>query len=325
MHTGHDHPFLFGRSTAPDAVPQVRSRHATVSPSWTVQSLRPLWAVAPAGAALLLLLPLVAGAPNAAAATPARDAGLSSPILLPAAPNGRQLAVTDYGATPNMNTNDDSAAFRGAISAARAGDEVVVPAGNFVFTTPNVALKDGVGIRGESGATITATFTSSSSNAGSSIFSAPSGTDNLTISGLRLTSSGGQPLNFPLWIGNTSGSNVSRIAIRNMKIDGFYQMAIAVRNGDNITIENNVISDALATGGGGEGYGIMIGYPNATNNRVAGNTIRGPAMRHGILLQYRTHHNLVENNQVSQTTQDAYDLHGEDEFSNELRNNTAVD
>src|SRR5688500_7614908 len=70
MLTGHDHPSFFDRSTAPDAVPQVHPRHATVSPKWTVHSLRSLWALPPAGAALLLLLPLVAGGPNAAAATP---------------------------------------------------------------------------------------------------------------------------------------------------------------------------------------------------------------------------------------------------------------
>ena len=79
-------------------------------------------------------------------------------------------------------------------------------------------------------------------------------------------------------------------------------MAISVRNGDNVTIEKNTISDALATGDGGQGYGIMIGYPKATNNRVADNVVRGPAMRHGILLQYGTHHNLVEHNTVTRTT-----------------------
>ena len=48
-------------------------------------------------------------------------------------------------------------------------------------------------------------------------------------------------------------------------------------------------------------------------------------MRHGILLQYSAHHNLVEGNRVSKTVYDAYDLHGEDESSNELRNNVATD
>jgi parallel beta-helix repeat protein len=274
---------------------------------------------------VLLLVPLGISGPAAGAATAAYDAGPTAAITLPAAPTGKQLSVTAYGATPGQDSNDDSTAFRNAVSAAKAGDEIVVPAGNYVFKKPNVILKSGVSIRGESGAIITTKFTTSSDNAGSSVFSASAGTNNLTLSGLRLTSSGGKALNYPLWIGGSSGSNVSRIAIRNMQIDRFYDMAISVRNGDNITVENNLIKDALATGGGGEGYGIMIAYPKATNNRVVGNTVQGPAMRHGVLLQYSAHHNLVENNRVTKTTQDAYDLHGEDEYSNELRNNVAED
>jgi parallel beta-helix repeat protein len=306
-----------------------RPRHATVRAQRKISPpgrRHLLWAAAPAaGALLLVLVPLGLSGPAAGAATPAYDAGPTAAIKLPAAPTGQQISVLDKGATPGQDSDDDSAAFRKAISDARSGQVIIVPAGNYVFTKPNVVLKSGVSIRGESGAVITTKFTSSSDNAGSSVFSASAGTNNLTLSGLRLTSSGGKALNNPLWIGSSSGSNVSRIAIRDMQIDKFYKMAIGVRNGDNITIENNLIKDALATGGGGEGYGIMIGYPKATNNRVVGNTVAGPAMRHGILLQYSAHHNLVENNRVTKTVYDAYDLHGEEEFSNELRNNVAED
>ena len=304
----------------PATPPPVRSGR---SGRWSVVDSGGSWARRPGP--LLILLPLGVTGPAAGAATPARDAGPTSTVQLPAAPSGKQLKVTDapYGATAGKDSDDDSAAFRSAIAAAKAGDEVLVPKGNYVFKKPNVVLKDGVSITGESGAVITAKFTSSSDNAGSSLFSAPAGTDNLTISGLRLTSSGGKALNYPLWIGSSSGSNVSRIAIRNVQIDKFYRMAISVRNGDNVTIEKNTIKDALATGDGGQGYGIMIGYPKATNNRVADNVVQGPAMRHGILLQYGAHHNLVEDNRVTKTKYDAYDLHGEDEYANELRDNTA--
>lgn len=67
----------------------------------------------------------------------------------------------------------------------------------------------------------------------------------------------------------------------------------------------------------------MIGYPRSTNNRVINNRVEGPAMRHGVLLQYSAHHNLVESNTVVRTTYDAFDLHGEDEYGNELRSNVA--
>ena len=63
-------------------------------------------------------------------------------------------------------------------------------------------------------------------------------------------------------------------------------------------------------------------------DRDAGLTVRtrcppGPAMRHGVLLQYSAHHNLAESNTVVRTTYDAFDLHGEDEYGNELRSNVA--
>ena len=61
----------------------------------------------------------------------------------------------------------------------------------------------------------------------------------------------------------------------------------------------------------------MIGYPRSTNNRVINNRVEGPAMRHGVVLQYSTHHKLGESNTVVRTTYDAFDLHDEDEYRNE--------
>ena len=279
-----------------------------------------------AAGGLLLLIPFGLSGPAAQAATASRaSAGLTNSMQLPTAAKTTVDIVKTYKATPGNDSDDDGDAFRKAIQAAGTNTEIVVPKGNYVFKKPNVVLKSGVSIRGESGAVITTKFTSSSDNQGSSIFSASAGTNNLTISGLKLTSSGGKALNYPLWIGSSSGSNVSRIVIKDMQIDKFYKMAISVRNGDNVTIEKNTIKDALATGGGGEGYGIMIGYSKSANNRVAGNTIQGPKIRHGILLQYSAHNNLVEENTVTQTVYDAFDLHGEEEYANEFRKNTAKD
>ena len=160
----------------------------------------------------MLLSPALTGPTADAATTPTRAAaGPTRTIALPAAPTGEHIKVTDHGATPGKDSDDDSAGFRNAIKKATSGDEVVVPRGNYVFTKPNVVLPDGVSLRGEPGAVITAKFGSSSDNAGSSLFSVSAGTGNLTISGLRLTSSGGKPLNYPLWIGSSSGGNVSKI------------------------------------------------------------------------------------------------------------------
>jgi parallel beta-helix repeat protein len=313
-------------NTAASGHPQ----HAAVGAKWTMRGLvasRSGRVATAAVGGLLLLVPFGLSGPAAQAATASRDsAGLTvDSVASPTKATKTIDIVKAYKATPGNDSDDDGDAFRKAIQAAGTNTEILVPKGNYVFKKPNVVLKSGVSIRGESGAVITTKFTSSSDNQGSSIFSASAGTGNLTISGLKLTSSGGKALNYPLWIGSSSGSNVSKILIKDMQIDKFYKMAISVRNGDNVTIENNTIKDALATGDGGEGYGIMIGYQNSINNWVIGNTIQGPKIRHGILLQYSAHNNLVEKNTVTQTVYDAFDLHGEEEFGNEFRGNTAKD
>src|SRR5262249_46958760 len=50
----------------------------------------------------------------------------------------------------------------------------------------------------------------------------------------------------------------------------------------------------------------------------------GPVVRHAVVIQYSAHHNLIEHNTADGTTLDSFDLHGEDEYSNELRFNLAM-
>ena len=97
-------------------------------------------------------------------------------------------------------------------------------------------------------------------------------------------------------------------------------MAVAVRHSDNILVQTCAFKNATALGGGGEGYGVMLGYDTTANCWVTQNTF-GPVLRHGVVVQYFAHHNLIENNTADATTLDAFDLHGEDEYSNELRYN----
>lgn len=67
-------------------------------------------------------------------------------------------------------------------------------------------------------------------------------------------------------------------------------------------------------------------YPDdSRHNVVRNNTITGPFIRHGVLLQYYTHNNLVEGNVLTATALDAIDLHGEDEYLNEIRWNLVRD
>jgi len=254
------------------------------------------------------------------------DSGLRTTVSLPSAVTGRSLNVTAYGATPNSPADDDSVGFTAAIAAAVAGDEIYIPDGTYHFITRRVKMKSGVSIRGQSqaGTKLLANFADVSDNVGSYLLDANGGTTNFTISNLFVGMYGGQSLRYAIWLGYDAQVNVSRILLENVTITGFEKMGIGVRNGDNITIRSCTIKDATAFGGGGEGYGIMLGYDNTHTVWVHHNEV-GPNLRHGILLQYRAHHNLVAYNNVHGTAEDGIDLHGEDEYSNEIAYNTVYD
>ena len=57
---------------------------------------------------------------------------------------------------------------------------------------------------------------------------------------------------------------------------------------------------------------------------VVGNHLDGRHLRHGILLQFPTHNNLVADNIMDGGVRDAIDLHGEGEYLNEIRGNTVT-
>lgn len=264
---------------------------------------------------------------------PIYDAGLNKPFEHPSAVTGKTLNVRAYGATPDNAADDDAVAFRRAIAAAVAGDEVYIPDGVYHIKTPGIELKTGVGVRGQSttNTIISAVFDPVADNSDSYLFGARPGVGDLTLSHFKINMAGGEPLHFPVRLGARGASTddiksqqVYRIAVRSLVIEDFERTAISVRNGRHILIRDNTIRRATALGGGGYGYGVMIGYDHSENNWVTGNFI-GPVVRHGVLVQYRAHHNLIEKNTVANSVYDAFDLHGENEYSNELRYNVAYD
>lgn len=254
-------------------------------------------------------------------------AGLMEPLRWPDLPPGQALSVLASGATPDFPADDDGPAIGQALASARRGDVVVLPNGVYhVKTRRSIVLRSGVSLMGQTkdGAVLDAQFSSVKDNVGSYLIEAPPGTADVVVSNLTIRSTGGQELRYAVWLGHDPAPMpVSRIEVRDLVVTGFDKMAISVRNGTHIAIHRNVIADAVATGGGGEGYGVMIGYPGSFNNWVGHNELRGPALRHGVLLQYSAHHNLIEHNKASKLVMDSYDLHGEDEHSNELRANVA--
>jgi len=131
-------------------------------------------------------------------------------------------------------------------------------------------------------------------------------------------------------------------------IEKFAKIGIKIGNGSHdIAVKNCTVQNATDLGGGGAGYAFTIqggghsdpasGSAPFNNNftnpylgtykdtyyvSVEGCNIKGSYMRHGILLQYWTHNNLVKNNTINKTQIDAIDLHGEDEYNNEICYNT---
>ena len=249
------------------------------------------------------------------------DSGLSVPFEGPDPVSGKRISILDYGATSNQPSNDDAVAIQKAIKAAAPGDEVYIPDGIYHVKTI-VHLKSGVLLLGQSkDQSILACAFSTAPH--SVIYAAP-GVSNLTVSSFRITVATGKFFHAGVRLGAAGNVQVSRITIRKLKIDKHQKFGIQLQNAYHTLIESNTISNASALGGGGSGYGIIIDQSKSNNNWVRGNAI-GPVIRHAILLQYYTHHNLIEGNTVTGAVSGAIDLHGEDEYSNEIRYNRVSD
>jgi hypothetical protein len=235
----------------------------------------------------------------------------------PDAPSGTVRNVINYGATPDNSTDNDATAIQSAINASSVGDSVYIPAGNFHLKTA-LSVKSGVTLSGES-KTTTHLFAHATALR---VITIPSGASNINIENLHITCDKSVTYNMGIEISTKSGSNAYRIAIRNVDIDTFEMRGINVRQAHHVYIENCHMHDATNLGDGGYGYGITLNDTNNNNNWVTGCTL-GPVLRHGLLVQYSAHNNLIEHCEAFQNTLDAYDLHGEDEHSNEFRFNIA--
>ncbi len=290
-----------------------------------------------------------------------------NPVTLPSPQvvSGLTFDVTQFGATPNDPSFNNSDAFKQAINSAVEGDEIYIPDGTYYFTGADskdgyyshIHLKSGIVFRGESkeGTILKSVHTEySNQNRETTIISALN-SKNIVIKNLTLTSN---TLDEVLPDPNNSGlqSNIftapkyaiavdspvttpdfdnqtHNILIDNVIIEKFQRMGVRVARSREITISNSTFRKAVNLGGGGNGYGISIqGRGHGINvtgttmdtlhNHIVDNHFEGPYLRHGIIVQYYAHHNLIENNLFTDNLLDAMDLHGEDEYGNEIRNNT---
>lgn len=274
---------------------------------------------------------------------------------LPHTPNpvtGVTINVADYGAIPDDGL-DDKNAIQNAINAAQPGDEVYFPDGVYnlkadASTSTMLALKSGVNLRGESkDGTVLLAYFAVTANRTSVIRIL--GKNNIVISDMTIKGDVPDPdfiidtnlntakTNEPTYLIHIEdvGQGVPsfNIDIVDVVLEKAKEMAVRVSKSHDITISGITVRNMTDVGGGGAGYGVSIqgqghkmdrlGYDNDTYyNIVENSTFEGPYIRHGTLIQYYAHNNLVQNNTYMNTALDSIDLHGEDEYLNEIRYNT---
>jgi hypothetical protein len=240
---------------------------------------------------------------------------------MPDASTGRTLNVRNYGATSNNSADDDARAIQAGINAAQPGDVVYIPNGTYHIKS-TINLKSGVSLVGQSRDYTILAGAAGTTQPHAMIYAAP-GVNNLTVSNFKITLASGKAFKAGVRLGVVGGAPVSRIVVSNLYIEKFERFGIQVQDANNVLVENNIIKNATALDGGGQGYGVLIDGANASNNWVRNNTI-GPVIRHAVLIQ-RAHNNLIEYNRITGTVSGAIDLHGEDEYANEICYNTISD
>jgi hypothetical protein len=277
-------------------------------------------------------------------------AGEPFDVARPAPATGRVLSVTDFGADPVPGSDDDAAAIRAALAAARPGDEVVFPEGVYELrstdpadATANLVLRSGVHLRGAGrDQTVLVSFLDGEPD---SRVVRGAGVEDVVVADLAISSAydgplsvdteaedaGGGPM-YGIHVGPAEGRPSLRVVVENVRVERFQRHGISVKSSREVTLTGNVLAEATAVGTGGQGYGIAVegaATPrdpglDSRHHVVTGNTFHGSHLRHAILLQFRTHNNLVADNTVIGSLLDAIDLHGEGEYLNEIRGNTVI-
>ncbi len=282
-------------------------------------------------------------------------AGLVAPdgrpieVPVPPRPTGTSFDVTELGADPAPGTGDDAPAIREALATAEAGDEVFLPRGVYDLRSPhpddedaNLLLADGVQLSG-AGPRDTVLRTSFDGQEDSAVVRG-TGVVDAAVRGLAITSGYDGPLGtdpdedgpgggpaYGVQIGEDDGEGSRRVLVEDVAVELFQRHGISVKASREVTVTGCRVSDATSVGPGGAGYGITVegraqgdaGPANdSRHNVVRGNRLDGTHLRHGILLQFATHHNLLADNTIDGGVLDAIDLHGEGEYLNEIRGNT---
>ncbi len=271
--------------------------------------------------------------------------GTPHPIHQPNPVTGETINVLDFGADPADNENDDRPAIESALQSAESGDELYFPAGvyNINSTKPgdrssHFRPKSGVNWRGES-----MSKTVLKSGFGDKTidrFLKMRAVHDLVISRMTLTSdfrgryptdhTGNNPgaggPKYVISIEDDSGSPSFNITVDSVLVENYRSHGVRLSKSHDVVVRNSTFQKATDVGGGGAGYGVSIQGNGQHGNDSRFNLVEycravGPYIRHGFLLQYATHNNQVRYNYCEDNRLDAIDLHGEDEYLNEINGN----
>ncbi|MDD3999657.1 MAG: right-handed parallel beta-helix repeat-containing protein [Bacilli bacterium] len=290
-----------------------------------------------------------------------KDGGLYS-LLEANKVTGKTINVLDFGAK-NDSDFDNTDSFKNAINSAEFGDEIYVPKGEYHFgsyaTTSggyysHILLKKGINLRGEdekSTILISNFLPTHNETKSTSVITTLSGCvviSNLTITSLTANNQLPDPDNssvntsvysapkYGITVANSEPIEiVENVYIKNVTVEKFRRMGVRVVSSRNVVIEECSFKNAVDLGGGGHGYGVVFqGRGNDFNdtgltidclfNVVRNSKFIGPYLRHGVIVQYYSHNNLIESNSFQNILLDAIDLHGEDEYSNEITKNEII-
>lgn len=277
--------------------------------------------------------------------------GSPHPVHFPNPVTGKILNVVSFGADPANNGHDDRKAVQSAIDAARPGDEVYFPDGVYNLRSANsqddasqLLLKSGVNLRGQS-MEKTIIFSDVQNNKNDIKVMTSYGRYQIRLSQFTVSSNfhgkfssdyrrpnpqkGGPAIGIN--INNRDGVPSYNITINRVKVENFQNIGIRIGHSRDIVVSECVIQKATDVSGGGNGYGVAImGVPKQNPfgtaedtlfNLVENNRFIGPYLRHGVIIAYFAHNNLVRNNTFTNTALDSIDLHGEDEYLNEIERN----
>jgi Periplasmic copper-binding protein (NosD)/Secretion system C-terminal sorting domain len=281
-------------------------------------------------------------------------------IHTPHITTGDTINVLDYGADPLDNENDDQPALDQAYAHASNGDEIYFPPGYYNLnratiysSTSHFKLKTGVNMRGASKDSVflISNFPLSLNESESTKFFYGSAVHDIVIEGITFTSTYTGVMPTSVSVNNPDKSAPKygiyltmsgvwqpsyNITIRDCDFELMRSQMVRVSTSHDVVVKRCTFSNATDIGGGGAGYGVSIqgegpeifrdGYPaDCIHNLVDSCNFNGPYIRHGVIIQYTAHNNVVRNSYFNRTGYDAIDLHGEDEYLNDVYGNTVED